>query len=68
MYKIILMLPRTYLDKMSQPVNGYEVRFEITKTGEQHIIMVPKMDASLIDSEIKRFIQEREKLDSLGKG
>ncbi len=57
----------TYLDRMSQPINGFEVRFEIISTREHHVILVPRMEATLIDSEIKAFIAEREKLEKLGK-
>lgn len=66
-YSIVYTRPTMYLDKLSQPINGFEIAFEIKTGGEQHKIYVSKMDAVLIDSEILKFIAEREKLDSMTK-
>lgn len=66
-YQIVFTRPFTYLDKLSEAVAGYEIVFDLKSNNERHKIYVPRMDAALIDSEIRAFIAERAKLDSLAK-
>jgi hypothetical protein len=65
-FDIVSQKSLPYLDPGGELVRGYEVRALVKKWNEIFTLNVPRLDATLIDGEIRKLIAEREKLDKLG--
>jgi hypothetical protein len=56
----------TYVDRTNAVVNGFSVTFTLSQYDETYTIQVPALNASLIEAEVKRISDERDKLAKLG--
>ncbi len=65
-YVITSTVSTTYIEGGSRVVDGFTVWVNLLEWNESHSIKVKTLNPTLIDTEVKKLITDREKLDTLG--
>jgi hypothetical protein len=66
LYKVEFTQPFVYVDS-GYPVNGYRVQIRILYNNELHDLYVKSLDPDLVNGKALDFVEQRLKLDQLGK-
>lgn len=65
-YNVTSTVSTTYLEGGSRVVEGFTVWVNLLDWNEAHSIKVKSLNPTVIDTEVRKLITEREKLDNLG--
>ncbi len=65
-YSITSTVSTTYIEGGSRVVDGFTVWVNLLDWNESHSIKVKSLNPTVIDTEVKKLIADREKLDNLG--